>query len=554
MRWQTIKMWNSLLLALVLLLGACGGGGGDRASGVDSGPSEPGQPIDPNPPILPSDSITAADLGATDSVVAVMNSVSVNSPPTLEFVLTVNSVQTVAGLTTSHARFSLARLVGNAGDAAGEHWESYIERDEDPVCRSAADVSSSQNDCTTFTAETDPAGILDSDLKVSDPLALGKVAKAQATTENNGTLTALDDGVWRYVFNTDIGDAATLNEVHRACIQFSLNAAVDNLCVDFVPALLADSASAAMGSSLSPMFYDTHSARLIATEATCNTCHDKLAIHGGGRTQLNYCVTCHNPNTTDANSGNVVDLATMVHKIHNGRNLPSGAYTIWGYRNSAHDYSGTTYPQSVLNCTRCHAGEEDVAFAQAQGLPAPEAELTADGHSWVANPTLLACSSCHEQLLEGIKLDGEPIGRDHSTFTDETNCAGCHRDSGDPDNPRSLQANQVHRDLLTEEGRSLSLVIESVTQSATGETPLVDISVRDSDGVALNLKDAAEFCDSAVFDVRIPWDGATEFLNEDDGGTGATSPRIRQAVAPADLTLVSDNVFRIDTSLFRTPQ
>lgn len=550
MRWQTMKALNPLLLTLALLLSACGGGGGDRAPGVDSGPREPGQPIDPNPPVLPADRIAAADLTASDAVVAVMNSVSVNSPPTLEFVLTANGVQTVAGLTTANARFSLARLVANAGDAAGEHWESYIERNEDPVCRSAADVSSSQNDCTTFTSETDPANILDSDLKVSDPLAIGKVTQVQATTENNGTLTALEDGVWRYVFSMDIGDPTTLNEVHRACIQFSLNAAVDNLCVDFIPALLADSATAALGSSLSPLFYDTNSARMIATEATCNSCHDKLAIHGGGRTQLNYCVTCHNPNTTDANSTNVLDLATMVHKIHNGRNLPSGAYTIWGYRNSAHDYSGTTYPQSVMNCTRCHAGEEDVAFAQAQGLPAPEAELTAEGHSWVTNPTLLACSSCHEQLLDGIKLDGGSLSRDHSTFTNETNCAGCHRESDNPENPRGLQANQAHRDLLTEEARSLTLVIESVSQAAVGETPLLDISVRDTDGIALNLKDTAEFCASAVFDVRIPWDGATEFLNQDDSDVGATSPRIRQAVTPADLTLVSDNVFRIDTSLF----
>ncbi|WP_290577746.1 OmcA/MtrC family decaheme c-type cytochrome [Ketobacter sp.] len=556
MGWPASKTDNPGLLpwAIILLLlfglAACGGGGGDRASGVTSGPTEPGQPVDPPAPVVPADSVSAADLEADDLVLATLHSISVNSPPVLEFSLTANQVQTVAGLTSAEVRFSLARLASNTGSAVGQQWVSYIERNEDPVCRSAGDVSNSQNQCTTFTAETDPDNILASDLKVSDPLAQGKVALAQATTENNGTLTALAEGVWRYEFSTDIGDPGARSEVHRACIQFSLNAPVDNLCVDFVPALLADSSTAALGSSLSPLFYDTQSARRIATEATCNSCHDQLAIHGGGRTQLDYCVTCHNPGTSDANSGNVLDLATMVHKIHNGRHLPGGAYTIWGYRNSAHDYSGTTYPQSMLNCTRCHAGAEDVAFAEAQGLPTPEAELTADGHSWVSNPTLAVCESCHEGLLAGTKLNGDPIGYNHGSFTQGTNCAGCHAESGDPANPGGLQADQAHRDLLQEAGRSLTLNIENVTQVSAGETPLVDISVRDADGLALDLKDSAVFCDSAVLDVRIPWDGATEFLNENDSAVGASSPRIRQAVAPAALLALGDNVFRIDTATF----
>jgi len=540
------KFKLTLLLA-VLLLSACGGGGGDRAKGVVSGPTEPGQPITPPTPVLPGDSIALGDVTAEDTLVVSAVGITVNSPPVFTFSVIANGLQAVSGLTTSNVRFSLVKLVAN-GTAAGQHWESYINTAEDPVCRSAADVSSSQNACTTFTAATDPALVLDSDLKVSDTDAPGRIAVAQATTENNGTLTQASDGNWSYQFNTDIGDPATLSEVHRACIQFSLPVAVDNLCVDFVPALLADSATAAMGSSLSPLFYDTNNARLIATEATCNSCHAKLALHGGGRTQLDFCVTCHNPGTSDANSTNNLDLATMVHKIHNGRNLPGGVYKIWGYRNGEHDFSNTTYPQTMTNCTRCHAGQEDIDFATAQGLPMPEAQITADGHNWVTNPTLRVCTSCHEQLLTGTKLDGTAIGRDHSTFTDDTNCAGCHRDRG-ADAPGALQANQAHRDLLREAGKSLTLVIENVAQAGVGETPLVDISVQDATGVVLDLLDTAVFCATATFDVRIAWDGATEFLNLDDAGVGATSPRISAAVNPAALTRVgSTNVFTINTN------
>ena len=54
---------------------------------------------------------------------------------------------------------------------------------------------------------------------------------------------------------------------------------------------------------------------------SCNGCHDKLALHGGCRVDTQYCVMCHNPGTTDANSGNVLTLSTMVHKIHSGKLL-----------------------------------------------------------------------------------------------------------------------------------------------------------------------------------------------------------------------------------------
>ena len=34
---------------------------------------------------------------------------------------------------------------------------------------------------------------------------------------------------------------------------------------------------------------------------TCNTCHDRLALHGGSRREVEYCVMCHNPQNVDWN-------------------------------------------------------------------------------------------------------------------------------------------------------------------------------------------------------------------------------------------------------------
>ena len=51
--------------------------------------------------------------------------------------------------------------------------------------------------------------------------------------------------------------------------------------------------------------------REIAATETCNACHDNLAIHGGARFEMQECVTCHNPGSADANSGNTVDMSVM---------------------------------------------------------------------------------------------------------------------------------------------------------------------------------------------------------------------------------------------------
>ncbi len=557
-RVNTMKRWQQWLTlsAMLLALMACGGGGGDRASGIQSGPTEPGQPVTPPSPVLPADSVAVTDLDSSATLSADISDISFNSPLTVRFAVSVNG-QSVSGLTSSNVRFSLARLEPNAGFAKGEHWVSYINRNEDPVCRSSADVSSANNQCTTFTSATDPALIEDSARKVQDVQATGKVAVSQANTENNGTLTANADGSFNYVFSTDPGDPATLTTVHRVCIQFSLPASVDNACIDFVPSVLADSATASIGSSLHGNFYNTYSARQIATEATCNTCHAKLALHGGGRTQMEYCVTCHNPGTNDANSGNSLDLKVMVHKLHNGRNLPSKtmdslAYKIWGFSNAAHDYGELSYPQSMTNCTRCHAGQEDIDFANAQGLPLPTAQITADGHNWVTNPTLSVCTACHEKLVTAnLKMDGTTPSYDHTAFTEETDCAGCHRDQG-ATSPGGLQANMAHRDLLDEAGRNVHVQIEAITNTAAGQQPLIDFTVRDRNDVAINIQDALAFCPGTTFDVRIPWDSAGEYLNVDALGQPDSSPRLRGGKTPAEVLALGGNVFRIDTATLST--
>ena len=118
---------------------------------------------------------------------------------------------------------------------------------------------------------------------------------------------------------------------------------------------------------------------------------------------MQYCVMCHNPGTTDANSGNVLTMSTMVHKIHAGRllasQLASGGehYMIWGYRDSKHDYSEVGFPQDLRNCTMCHTARQPEARRRAttgRRGPSKEACLTCHaskaGSDWEASHTAIA--------------------------------------------------------------------------------------------------------------------------------------------------------------------
>ena len=109
--------------------------------------------------------------------------------------------------------------------------------------------------------------------------------------------------------------------------------------------------------------------REIVSDTACNACHERLMFHGGGRRDVQYCVTCHNPGSTDAQSTNTVDFTVMIHKIHRGAELPSvvagGEYYIVGFGNDKVDYSHIEWPQDIRNCQACH-DENDDRTPQAQ--------------------------------------------------------------------------------------------------------------------------------------------------------------------------------------------
>jgi hypothetical protein len=140
----------------------------------------------------------------------------------------------------------------------------------------------------------------------------------------------------------------------RNLAEFNLDTYVANALYHFVPSGNAE-----------PMPRD-----IVAT-ATCNRCHDPLALHGGSRQEVGLCIQCHNPyQDIDPDTGSSVDMPTMVHKIHMGENLANG-YTVIGYRQAVHDYSHIVYPIAPNDCESCHTGGTPTADIPLVANPNP---------------------------------------------------------------------------------------------------------------------------------------------------------------------------------------
>ena len=250
------------MAALVLVYLALVAGCGD-----DGKDGEPGAPA-------------SVDIGNATTIIASIEGVRIASPLVVDFTLTDGDGNVVANLPPDAISFKIAKLMpGTDGNASA--WQSYINQIEQPG------------------------------------VGPGTEAKAQATTENGsaGTLQANSDGSYTYTFALDIANVTEPVPVayeptltHRVSFEVRGFAPVRNPVYDFRP---SDNATEGLFS------------REIAKTGTCNVCHENLAIHGGARFEMQECVTCHNPGSADANSGNTVDMTVMTHKIHYGENLPS---------------------------------------------------------------------------------------------------------------------------------------------------------------------------------------------------------------------------------------
>jgi OmcA/MtrC family decaheme c-type cytochrome len=406
---RSISIFASVLLGLAI----AGCSGGDDGSQGATGPDGP-----PGPPGTPGPSTgNGIPISAADKVLVTVTDVDVpagGGNPTVFFKVTNSLNQGLTGLPAGDISFVIAQLTpGTAGGSS--EWQSYVTR------------------------------------------ANGGVPDVQATTENGsaGDFEENGDGTYEYTFASALtaypaGPVYDENKTHRVAAEVRNQAPnVSNGVFDFVPF------------TGGPPTFE----RRIVDNDTCDACHDRLEIHGadpGPRTDVEYCVTCHNPSSRDGNSGLSVDMKVLIHNIHAGRD----GYAIVGY-GGAHDYSDIEWTQDIRNCQTCHDETDTTSTPQAE--------------NWRLVPNRAACGTCHyddgddtnNTLDYAIETGEHPLG---FQFDEDSFCVDCHGPGSAI--PEVIVAT-AHTIPEAEAAKAFEYQVVSATNTGPGGEPTVTIRVLD---------------------------------------------------------------------------
>ena len=467
-RWATLAA--STMFAV--FLAACGGD--DGAPGAPGAPGTPGAPGAPGTPGADANATVkvgelSAEQWAAANFKAEVTGVTIASAPVVSFKVVDGFGKPVVGLGSKsqsstatlpsypNLAFALAKLVPGAAGSQSK-WVSYI--------------------VTTVPTKNATTG------------AITAAAPTRPSTDNTGTLVDNQDGTYKYTFYRDI---TAIKDQVAAMTVTGANKKEDLGDLSYAPALPhrltiqisgnapGTGSNTANGTTLTPgvalanplnVIYDFVPATgkaiakserlrdLVAIES-CNGCHEKLAFHGGGRVDADYCVVCHTdqrrygyanvassggkfPALTETASVNAAtgitsysyapetrvadgevagDFTTMIHKIHQGKELVKDNYN---YANVAFNNKG----YSMLGggqkmCSTCH-----------------DSSKATNADNWNLKPSRQACGACHDGInwatgggsTLGDKAAATAVGATLATTghfggaaIDDAACGLCHR-------------------------------------------------------------------------------------------------------------------------------
>lgn len=283
---------------------------------------------------------------------------------------------------------------------------------------------------------------------VTDPKT-GRTA-TQGTLDSGGAFHSLGDGLYTYTFKTKVAgfDPTATHSVggqaERDLTQFNLGVQGIDDVYTWVP----------NGTPVTTV-------RDVVGTPACNQCHNPLAMHGGARQKVAYCILCHNPQSSDPFTGNSLDMAVMIHKIHNGPNLPSvkagGKYELTNYKGVPQDFSETTFPRDIRECTTCH-------------------QQASQAQQYNTCPHDTACASCHDNV-------NFKTGQNHpgGVQIDNSQCTNCHI----PQGKLEFDASVIGAHTIPARSKQLlgvNFEIIKVNNSTPGNKPVVTFSIKDDNG------------------------------------------------------------------------
>jgi OmcA/MtrC family decaheme c-type cytochrome len=453
-------------MACGLLLAACSGSTGSEGA---TGPTGAGTPSGPG----------LRNVTTATAITGQVTAVAINGPPVVSFRLVDQDGVALSGLPAADIAFGIAKLVPGQ-NGASSHWSSYIYGTVPPAA------------C--------PAGVA----------ACATVPKVQANIENGalGTLVDNGDGTYVYTFHQDITHdpvvAFDASLTHRVGFEIRGLAQANNGSLTFEPDTGATTAI---------------TSREIVDTATCDGCHTRLSAHGGARVDVQYCVLCHNPGTSDPTSGNALDMEVMIHKVHAGSSLPSisnyvagtsnptpilgQGYWIVGYGDSLSNFNTVVFPQDTRNCQSCHA----------QNHP----NLT-EAANYKTVPTMAACGACHDNINFATGLN-----HGSNIIANDTQCSTCHGASSTIDSGK-LQVVTAHliADRVYQAKFSYNLL--GATQTGPGQTPMIHFSITDPTNA------------------NRPWNLVSDEPFTYCSGDATTNPNIAIAWSTTDYTNVGSGV------------
>ncbi|MCS6947232.1 MAG: OmcA/MtrC family decaheme c-type cytochrome, partial [Steroidobacteraceae bacterium] len=393
---------------IAVCVAACAGSKGD--------PGEPGLPGPPGPP-GPTGSVGVPDVTTARSIRATITGVTVaaDTRATVRFTLRNEIDLPLRGLPAANLRLVIAQLRPGTG-GAGSEWRAYTTR------RDAGQVQ----------------------------------ATAEAATAAGTVFRDNGDGSYEFTFarplNAYAPDGAVYdaNLTHRVGLELRSTAATalaaaNNAVFTFVPA---------SGSTSSfPV------RREIVDNDTCYACHDRLEFHGGPRSDVQYCVTCHNPGTRDGQApNNSLDMTVMTHKIHMGNRLANG-YRITGFQNVVYEFGTVRFTQDPRQCGACHQeGDPD----------------TPDAVNWRTQPYARACGACHDDVDFATGANHGPVTNPGGPASDDQ-CITCHGPNSTIQNG-ALRVAETHRIPIQEASRRFRFNILGVSDTAPGQRPIVRFS------------------------------------------------------------------------------
>ncbi|HUP62831.1 MAG TPA: OmcA/MtrC family decaheme c-type cytochrome [Thermoanaerobaculia bacterium] len=348
----------------------------------------------------------------------------------------------------------------------------------------------------------------------------------QATSDSGGKWVDLEMGHAKYTFGNALPEGFDQSKTHTLGVQ-----AVRNLTVEIGKNYIAN------------LEYDfrpdgqkvTETWAKINDATSCLNCHDKetFGFHGSSaRRDVKLCALCHQSQTIDPDTGNSVDLKSMIHKIHAPGELTK-PFVIWGFNSSIHDYSEVTYPQDVRNCDNCHEGT----------VPA---QKPAQATAFLENPTRNACGSCHEDInwTTGANHPAGPQPNDVA-------CATCHvPDSGEEFDASIKGAHTIPT--KSKQLAGLKAAIVNVKDMAAGLSPTITYKITDGKGNAVDGSKLSTF--SPIF--AGPTTSYTNYYRENavgkgvfDAATGTTTYTFtaKTPTSASGTWVVSADVYKTNT-------